>query len=72
VAVIDANLRRLWTTEDVARFARISPRTVQRRVADGKLPAIRLGGVVRFDPDAVVAAIEQPVPYPVRPDELEF
>jgi excisionase family DNA binding protein len=49
---------RLWTIRDVADFARVSTRTVHRRIADGTLPAIRIGGLVRFDPHAVTEALE--------------
>jgi excisionase family DNA binding protein len=31
------------TVEEAARFLRVSPPTIYRRVAEGRLPAVRLG-----------------------------
>ena len=49
---------RLLTYADVAATLNSSHRTVQRLVAAGRLPAIRIGGTVRFDPDDVTALIQ--------------
>lgn len=45
----------LWTVKQVARVLAVSPRTVHRLVAEGKLaPALTLTrGAVRWDPDDV-------------------
>jgi excisionase family DNA binding protein len=50
-------LRPLWTVDDLARYLRVSKRTITRRVADGSLPAVRTGRLVRFDPERVVEAL---------------
>lgn len=42
------------TISEAARRLGVSPRTVQRQVAAGRLPAIRLGRSVRIPADAVV------------------
>lgn len=42
------------TVNEAARRLGVSPRTVQRQVAAGRLPAIRLGRSVRIPADAVV------------------
>jgi excisionase family DNA binding protein len=52
----------LWTIDDVAAFARVSRRTVKRRVADGTLPTVSIGPTVRFDPLAVRAALGVELP----------
>jgi excisionase family DNA binding protein len=49
----------LETTADVARRLQASERTVRRYAESGVLPAIRIGGLIRFDPrdvEAVLAA----------------
>jgi excisionase family DNA binding protein len=50
-------VRPLWTTADLAAYLRASKRTVRRRVADGTLPVVRSGRLVRLDPDAVERAL---------------
>jgi excisionase family DNA binding protein len=40
----------LYTREDVARTKRISLRTVDRLIATGELPVVRLGRLVRIKP----------------------
>ncbi len=48
----------LETTAEVARRLNASERTVRRYAEIGVLPAIRIGGLLRFDPldvDAVLA-----------------
>lgn len=47
------------TTADVAKRLKASERTVRRYAEAGVLPAIRIGGLIRFDRrdvDAVLAA----------------
>lgn len=51
--------RRLWTVGDVAAFAKVSQRTVRGRLDDGTIPSLRFGGVVRFDPKAIVEALQR-------------
>jgi excisionase family DNA binding protein len=40
----------LLTLEEVAQHLRLSPRTIRRLVATGKLPCARLAGRLRFIP----------------------
>ena len=42
------------TVAEAARRLGISPRTVQRQIASGKIPALRLGRSVRIPVDAVL------------------
>lgn len=57
----------LWTVGDVMKYLKTSRSWVYSRVADGALPAMRAGGLLRFRQEAVKAwaasrASEQSVP----------
>lgn len=39
----------LWTVEDVSAYLRLEPDTVRTMAREGKLPAIKLGRVWRFN-----------------------
>ena len=39
----------LLTTKEIARYLRLRPETVLRKVRDGEIPAIKVGGRFRFD-----------------------
>ena len=43
----------LWTAGQAARYLNVSPRWVYDHASMGKLPCVRFGGHVRFDPAAV-------------------
>ena len=43
----------LWTAEDVATFLRVSLSMVYKLRRQGSLPAVRVGALFRFRPDAV-------------------
>jgi excisionase family DNA binding protein len=43
----------LWTVKDVARYLRLSESWVYLHVDKGDLPYLRVGGLLRFDPEAV-------------------
>ncbi len=43
----------LWTAEDVAAFLRVSLSMVYKLRRTGTLPAIRVGALFRFEPDAI-------------------
>lgn len=45
----------LWTVDDVARYLRMSRSWVQKASSAGRLPTIRLGATVRFDPETIRA-----------------
>lgn len=54
-SVIEADTGpRLWKVRDVAAYAQCSPRTVNNLMVAG-LPFIKLGHLVRFEPEAVTA-----------------
>jgi excisionase family DNA binding protein len=46
------------TVEEVAAFAKVSPRTVMRAIAAGKLEALRAGAQLRITDQAVWAWLE--------------
>ena len=41
---------RLWTVRDVASYLQVNKNTVYEWVAQRRLPCIRMGGRLRFDP----------------------
>jgi excisionase family DNA binding protein len=45
----------LWDANDVARYLKVSRSWVYQRAESGLLPCLRVGGLVRFDPEAVHA-----------------
>ena len=45
----------LWTVAEVAAYLRVSRSWVYHRSAAGLLPCLRVGALVRFDPDAIRA-----------------
>lgn len=49
----------LLTTEQVAERLAVDPRTVRRWALDKVLPAIDLGSVYRFEPEAIEAWLEE-------------
>ena len=49
----------LWLARDVAKFTKLSERTIFTLTADGTIPAIRLGRSVRYRPAAVMEALRK-------------
>lgn len=45
----------LWDAKDVARFLKVSRSWVYQKTEAGELPCLRVGGLVRFEPEAVRA-----------------
>jgi excisionase family DNA binding protein len=45
--------RRLLSVDEVAQIFHVAPRTVRRWIDDGRLPCVRMGGVVRVRPETV-------------------
>lgn len=45
----------LWDAQDVARFLKVSRSWVYHRAEAGELPCLRIGGLLRFDPQAIHA-----------------
>jgi excisionase family DNA binding protein len=53
---------KLWTIADVAKYLRVTERTVKSRIVDSGLPTLRFGGTIRFsraDIDAWLRAGKQ-------------
>ena len=44
---------RLWDATDVADYLKASRSWVYHRAESGELPCIRIGGMLRFEPNAV-------------------
>ncbi|MEV4619704.1 helix-turn-helix domain-containing protein [Asanoa sp. NPDC049573] len=47
------------TTEEVAKVLHTSERLVRRLVAERRIAYVKVGRAVRFEPNAVVAYVEQ-------------
>lgn len=45
----------LWDAKDVAHFLKVSRSWVYQKTEAGELPCLRVGGLVRFEPEAVRA-----------------
>jgi excisionase family DNA binding protein len=45
----------LWDAENVALFLKVSRSWVYQKTAAGVLPCLRIGGLVRFEPEAIRA-----------------
>ena len=46
---------RFSTVKELADKLAVTPMTIYRLVGQGKLPAVKIGRAIRFDPDAVAA-----------------
>lgn len=58
-AVQDEPSRRpLFTTESLASYLCVSPRTVRRILGEGEIPSYKIGGARRIDPDDVDRYLE--------------
>ena len=47
----------LWDANDVARYMKVSRSWVYHQAEAGTLPHLRVGALLRFDPDAVKAFV---------------
>ena len=47
----------LWTADDVAHYLRTSRSWVYHHSQAGKLPCIKVGGLIRFEPAAIKAFV---------------
>jgi excisionase family DNA binding protein len=45
----------LWTLKETARFLGVHPKTLERWVRSRRIPCVRVGTRIRFDPSDVVA-----------------
>ena len=46
-------MKELFTVQELAEFLKMNPRTLQRKVREGEIPAIRLGRQIRFDKEQI-------------------
>lgn len=44
---------RLWDANDVAAYLKVSRSWVYHRAEAGELPSLRIGGLLRFEPEAI-------------------
>ena len=49
---------RFYSVKTLAERLAVTPLTIYRMVTEGKIPAVRIGRAIRFDPDAVAAFLE--------------
>jgi len=45
----------LWDAEDVARYLKVSRSWVYHRAESGQLPSLKIGGLLRFEQQAIHA-----------------
>ena len=50
-------MAQMMTTKEVSKYLNLHEITVYKHAADGKIPAIRIGGVWRFDKEVIDAWI---------------
>ena len=55
---VSSVLPKLLTVPEVASALNLSGRQVRRMIADGRLPVLRIGRVVRVRPEVLTALIE--------------
>ncbi|AFE05834.1 hypothetical protein COCOR_04434 [Corallococcus coralloides DSM 2259] len=48
----------LWDANDVARFLKSSRSWVYQQAQVGRLPCVKIGGLLRFDPNAIRALVK--------------
>jgi excisionase family DNA binding protein len=61
-------MARMMTTKELAKYLQLHEITVCKYAAQGKIPAIRIGRVWRFDKDAIDAWITEGT-APVKKEE---
>ena len=49
----------LFTTKQIADYIGVCPRTISNMVRQRRIPVIKFGGSVRFDPTKVLKALEK-------------
>ena len=56
----------LWDVHDVARYLKVSRSWVYHRAESGQLPSFRVGGLLRFDAEAIRAYARGQAPAKAR------
>jgi excisionase family DNA binding protein len=49
---------KFYTVKTLADRLAVKPLTIYRMVADGKLPAVKIGRSIRFDPDKIAIFLD--------------
>lgn len=57
----------LLTVQETARLLKVSTITIRRYIASGRLPAVKVGRVVRVRREAIDQCLEPIQPKPTRP-----
>jgi hypothetical protein len=57
---------RVWKTKDVAEFLQASESWVRHAAAEGRLPCMKIGGLLRFDPAEIRGLFERGHRDPAR------
>lgn len=60
----------LWTADDVAAYLKVSRSWVYHRAESGRLPHVRVGGLIRFQPHEIRAFVETSSAEPARAKTL--
>jgi len=50
--------KNLWTAEDTATYLRLKSKTIYELVSSKKIPYIKIGRSVRFNPDKILSWLE--------------
>ena len=50
---LEANKQGLWTAREVSEYLKVSRSWVYHQVEAGLLPCLRIGSLLRFDPETV-------------------
>jgi hypothetical protein len=58
---------RAWKVQDVAEFLQASESWVRNAAAGGRLPCVKIGGLLRFDPDEIQSLTRPPPPARALP-----
>ncbi len=63
---IQQNAESLWTADDVAAYLKVSRSWVYHRAESGRLPHVRVGGLIRFQPREIRAIVESTAQAPAH------
>lgn len=54
----------LWTTDQVAEYLNVSPKTIRNWQGKHAIPFVKLGGAVRYVPTVIRAWVAESAPEP--------
>ena len=49
----DSIMAKILTTKEISKYLKLHELTIRKYAAQGEIPAVRIGGVWRFDKDAI-------------------